>query len=386
MRQPKGFEIPGKENKVCLLLKAIYGLHQSGKEWYNEIESILESLAFVKLDWCNCVYTINNEIYLLLYVDDIIIFAKNKSLMDDTISKLKAKINIQDLGKVKYLLGVNFDEIVHKYYLHQTTYIEKLMIKFEDLSRNHVDLPLKLGIVPPREEKGIVENEIMRKFSYRTLIGCLSFLADRSRPDISFAVNFMSQFCNAYNYEHWKIVVDIINYVFNTKDYKLNLSNVENTGLVSYSDANWGSNLMKRYSTSGYIILFDNVPFMSKSIKQKCVALSTLESEFIALVECVKELVWFSNVLNSSNVLKREMRKPTQFCDNQSAIYFSKNSVENIKTKHIDIKLLFIRDWLKKEKFELKYICSKSNIADFLTKPISKIVYKKLLKECVFIR
>ena len=143
---------------------------------------------------------------------------------------------------------------------------------------------------------------------------------------------------------------------------------------------------MQRYLTSGYIILFDNVPFMWKSIKQKCVALSTMESEFISLVECVKELVWFSNVLNSSNVLKREMRKPTQFCDNQSAIYFSKNSVENIKTKHIDIKLLFIRDWLKKEKFELKYICSKSNIADFLTKPISKIVYKKLLKECVFIR
>ena len=94
----------------------------------------------------------------------------------------------------------------------------------------------------------------MKKFPYRTLIGFLSFLADRSRPEISFAVNLMSQFCNAYSYSHWKIVVDIMNYVFNTKEYKLNLSNVKGTGLVSYSDANWGSNLIQRHSTSGYIL------------------------------------------------------------------------------------------------------------------------------------
>ena len=64
------------------------------------------------------------------------------------------------------------------------------------------------------------------------------------------------------------------------------------------------------------------------------------------------------------------MKIPIQFCDNQSAICFSSNSIENIKTKHIDIRLQFIRDWLIKEKFELKYVCSKSNKADFLTKPI----------------
>lgn len=104
-------------------------------------------------------------------------------------------------------------------------------------------------------------------------------------------------------------MVDILNYVF----YELNLSNVKNTGLVSSSDANWGSNLTQRYSTSGYIIFFDDVRFIWKATKQKCVALSTMESEFIALVECVKESIWFSNILNCSNVLRREVRKPTQF-------------------------------------------------------------------------
>ena len=95
---------------------------------------------------------------------------------------------------------------------------------------------------------------------------------------------------------------------------------------------------------------------MWKSIKQKCLALSSMESEFIALVESVKELVWFSNVLTCSNVCDDSMKMSIQFCDNQSAICFSRNSVENIKTKHIDIRLQFIKDWLKKEKFELKYV------------------------------
>ena len=100
---------------------------------------------------------------------------------------------------------------------------------------------------------------------------------------------------------------------------------------------------------------------MWKSVKRKCVASSSMESEFIALVESVKELVWFSNVLTCSNACNDSMKTPIQFCDNQSAICFSRNSVESIKTKHIYIRLQFIRDWLKKEKFELKYVCSKSN-------------------------
>ena len=164
--------------------------------------------------------------------------------MCEVVTRLKTKRNVLDSGKVRYILGVNFEEIENKYCLHQSTYIQKLMVKFEDLPRNYVNLPLKVGIVPPREEKEIIENKIMKKFPYRTLIGCLSFLADRSRPEISFAVNLMSQFCNAYSYSHWKIVVDIMNSVLNTKVYKLNLSNIKGTGLVSYSDANWGSNLM----------------------------------------------------------------------------------------------------------------------------------------------
>lgn len=89
------------------------------------------------------------------------------------------------------------------------------------------------------------------------------------------------------------------------------------------------------------------------------------------LTEYVKELVWFSRVIKEIDIFPN-LEIPKQFCDNQSAIFFSKNSPENIKTKHIDIKYQFLREMIKDNMFELKYVCSKSNLADFLTKPFTK--------------
>ncbi|UYV79758.1 hypothetical protein LAZ67_18000575 [Cordylochernes scorpioides] len=295
------------------------------------------------------------------------------SIIGKTIQIIKEKLDIEELGKVKYLLGVNFETTDKGIYLHQETYINRLITSFTDLPKTLVNLPFKAGCwLPPKiKEDEIIETELMRKYPYISIIGCLSFLADRSRPDISFSVNTMAQFCNGYTYQHWKIVVDLMNYVFRTKHYKINLSNVNRGILNAYSDANWGSHLTNRHSTSGYILYLDDTPFTWKSRKQKCIALSSMESEFIALTESVKETIWYFNILKEIDVLPN-VGKPIQFCDNQSAIYFCKNSVENIKTKHIDIRLQFIRKLVEEENFTLKFVNSNLNLADFLTKPLSK--------------
>ncbi|UYV78561.1 hypothetical protein LAZ67_16002003 [Cordylochernes scorpioides] len=366
MQQPDGFKIKGSEEKVCLLEKTIYGLHQSGREWNKELDSILNSIGFETIKWCNCVYKMNNSVILIVYVDDILLFGIETSVIGKTIQIIKEKLDIEELGKVKYLLGVTFETTDKGIYLHQETYINKLITSFTDLPKTLVNLPFKTGCwLPPKiKEDEIIETELMRKYPYRSII-------DRSRPDISFSVNTMAQFCNGYTYHNWKIVVDLMNYVFRTKHYKINLSNVNRGILNAYSDANWGSHLTNRHSTSGYILYLDDTPFTWKSRKQKCIALSSMESEFIALTESVKETIWYFNILKEIDVLPN-VGKPIQFCDNQSAIYFCKNSVENIKTKHIDIRLQFIRKLVEEEEFTLKFVNSNLNLADFLTKPLSK--------------
>jgi hypothetical protein len=378
MKQPPGFVVSGQENKVCKLKKAIYGLKQSGRQWNDELDSILKSIGFENLKWCNCVYKMCNTV-LVVYVDDLVIFSKELIEINKIIDNLKNKLDIKELGEVKYLLGVNFESNGSEIYLHQQTYISKLINRFSDLPNSHARVPLKIGMNIPEKvnENEIVENELMVKYPYRSLIGCLSFLADRTRPDISYAVNAMSQYCNGYTYEHWKIVVNILSYVFNTKDDKINLSNYNEYTLIGYSDADWGSKLFNRHSTSGYILFIGNTPFSWKSHKQKCIALSSMESEFLALTESVKELTWFSKIISELNVTKCLI--PIQYCDNQSAIYFSNNCIENCKTKHIDIKLQFVRDYLNKNIFHLRYVNSKKNIADFLT----KVVVKEKLLNCL---
>ncbi|GBN23606.1 Retrovirus-related Pol polyprotein from transposon TNT 1-94 [Araneus ventricosus] len=261
MQQPEGFVVKGCEHYVCRLQKSIHGLHQSGRQWNLELSEILFGLGFHQNELCNGLYTKSNCI-LLVYVDDIVVFSKSQSDLENSILNIKIKLEITELGPVRYLLGVNFERIGDSVYLHQNTYINKLKTRFKNLPRRRITLPLKVGcILPDRvKENEIIETELMRQIPYKTLIGCLSFIANRSRPDIAFAVNTMSQFCNGYTYHHWTIVVDILNYVFNTMYYKINLSDTHNTRLTMYSDSSWGCKLNDRHSISGYIMLFGNVP------------------------------------------------------------------------------------------------------------------------------
>ncbi|GBO41020.1 Retrovirus-related Pol polyprotein from transposon TNT 1-94 [Araneus ventricosus] len=195
MQQPEGFVLKGCEHYVCRLQKSIYGLHQSGRQWNLELSEILFGLGFHQNDLCNGLYTKSNCI-LLVYVDDIVVFSKSQSDLENLILNIKIKLEITELGPVRYLLGVNFERIGDSVYLHQNTYINKLKTRFKNLPRRRITLPLKVGcILPDRvKENEIIETELMRQIPYKTLIGCLSFIANRSRPDIAFAVNTMSQF------------------------------------------------------------------------------------------------------------------------------------------------------------------------------------------------
>ncbi|GBM40680.1 hypothetical protein AVEN_159655-1 [Araneus ventricosus] len=76
MSQPEGFVV--EVDKVCRLKRAIYGLHQSCRQWFLEMDNMLNELDFLKLEWCTCVYMYKNKLILLLYVDDIVLFAKNR--------------------------------------------------------------------------------------------------------------------------------------------------------------------------------------------------------------------------------------------------------------------------------------------------------------------
>jgi len=383
MYQPKGFENPDKPNHVCLLKKALYGLHQSGREWFFEIHSILKSINFKNLKWVNCVYYYKNNVILLLYVDDIVIFGKTDEHINEVISLLQTNFDLKLLGKTKKLLGVNFEEINGNLVLHQEDYITTVFQKFKSYNPPIASLPVTKGTMFSKQQSPKTEAEIeeMSNFPYRSLIGCLAFIASRTRPDISFIVNLLSQFQANPGRLHWEALLKVLGYVYYSRNYKLNLYKINNISLKYFSDASFADNVDDRSSTSGLIIFLDEVPIFWGTRKQRHITLSTMESELVALTDAVKEAKWMMNIFKEMKKrdILQEDAEHNVFCDNLATINFSKSPIENIRTKHIHIRYLFIRDLIYKKLFNLKYINSKNNLADIFTKPLNKFEIRKFV-------
>ncbi|GFW10372.1 retrovirus-related Pol polyprotein from transposon TNT 1-94 [Trichonephila clavipes] len=200
MKQPTEYEIGN--NKVCKLRKAIYGLHQSGRQWFLELENKLIKLKFKKLEWVNCVYTFEDNVILLFYVDDMIIFGKEIENVNFVLQLLQKNFDLKIMGKTKKLLGIEFEEIGNSLFIHQRSYIRRLCEICEKYKYPVSSLPISKGQVLSKLDSQKTSEEILT-VPYRNLIGSLSFIAIRTRPDIMYAVNVLSQFQANPGIKHW---------------------------------------------------------------------------------------------------------------------------------------------------------------------------------------
>ena len=124
-----------------------------------------------------------------------------------------------------------------------------------------------------------------------------------------------------------------------------------------------------RKSISGYLITYAGGAVSWQSKLQKCVALSTTETEFIAATEASKELLWLNKFVNE---LGFDQDKYVLFCDNQSVIHLSKNASFHSRSKHIDVRYHWIRDVLNSKQMQLEKVHTNNSGADMLTKVVTK--------------
>lgn len=214
----------------------------------------------------------------------------------------------------------------------------------------------------------------------RALVGSLIYASMCTRPDLSWVVSRLSQHLSKPNKGDWMLLKQVIRYIKGTLDFKLCfMKSSNNLSLIGYSDADW-ANSEDRRSTTGYYFALNNAgaAVSWKSRKQPTVALSTCEAEYMALTETTQEAIYLKQILSDLNVGSVE---PIQlYGDNQGAIAIVKNPVKHNRTKHIDIKYHFIRERYYSNIFTLNYIVSENNIADVMTKPLSKCKLQKFRK------
>ncbi|GFY18451.1 retrovirus-related Pol polyprotein from transposon TNT 1-94 [Trichonephila clavipes] len=279
----------------------------------------------------------NNKVY------DIIIFGKEMENVNFVLQLLQKNFDLKIMGKTKKLLGIEFEEIGNSLFIHQRSYIQRLCEIYEKYKYPVSSLPISKGQVLSKLDSPKTSEEILT-VPYRNLIGSLSFIAIRTRPDIMYAVNVLSQFQANPGIKHWNCLLRLLGYLKYTQEYKLELSKVKSLKLRCYSDSDFATNRDDRVSMGGFITFIDETPISWRTFKQKSVSLSTMEAEYVSLTEAANEFIWLKNVIDNKS-LNLELSENVMFCDNQAAISFSKSPVENYRTKHIDVRYHFLKEF-----------------------------------------
>lgn len=370
MNQPPGYE-HGQE--VCRLNKSIYGLKQASRQWNLKLTSVLRELGLKSTSVDPCIYYRNDNgsiIFILIYVDDLLIFYNNEEKGKEIQQQLKSKFEMKSLGPVNYFIGwrISQNAARDQICIDQTAYIEKILQRFNMTDCNPVHSPCDLNskLISTGDQINIISN-----VPYQEAIGSLLYLSQGTRPDICFIVNKLSSFNNKPEKQHWLAVKRVLRYIKGTKDYKLKLKqNKDERRVFGYCDSDWASDINSRRSCSGYTFLFQGASISWCSKRQNTVALSTMEAEYMALATATQEAMWLRHLESQLNWKLTDV--PTIiYCDNQSAIKFAGIDSYCARSKHIDLRHHFLRERVADKEIQLCYVGTQDMVADILTKPVS---------------
>jgi len=374
MKQPEGF-ISDDPSLVCKLIKSLYGLKQSSCCWNEKFIKFLEEFNFEQLEADKCVFRAEYEgvvIFLALYVDDGLIVCKKNKLIDKILEELGSQFEIK-INDPECFVGLEIkrDRAAKKMFINQQSYITKMMEKFnmQDCKPNAIPADSNNELTNDHSPTTITEMQDMSRIPFREAVGSLMFAAIVSRPNIMFATSQVSRFLQNPGQKHWAAVKRILRYLQGTKDIGI-IYNGDTVDLKMFANADFAGDVDSRRSTSGYISTLANGPITWCSQRQKCVARSTTEAEYVAASNAAQEVVWLRALLQE---LTGPMKQPTRLLmDNQSAIRLVKNAELHKLTKHINVKFHFIRECADNGILEAMYVSSQDQLADFLTKPLPR--------------
>jgi histone deacetylase 1/2 len=292
MRQPPGFASSANPKYICKLDKALYGLKQAPRAWYSCLSTKLYTLGFIPSKADTSLFLFNHsgvQIFLLIYVDDIIVTSSSDSAIASLLKNLNHEFALKDLGDLHYFLGLEAHKQRNGLILNQEKYASDL------LKRVGMDVctscPTPLCTTDTLSLHDGVPLGTDDSTHYRIGVGALQYLT-LTRPDLCFSVNKVCQFLHAPTTSHWTVVKRILRYIHGTRTVGLTFCQSPSTLLSAYSDADWAGDLDDRRSTGGFAIFFGPNRISWSARKQPTVSRSSTEAEYKALANATAELIW----------------------------------------------------------------------------------------------
>ncbi|XP_019253864.1 PREDICTED: uncharacterized protein LOC109232553 [Nicotiana attenuata] len=370
MKIPPGLSVSPSSSTspplVCKLLKSLYGLRQDSRQWYAKLSQTLCSRGYSHSLNDYSLFTRGSGSSLVIfavYVDDIILTGTDLSEISSLKGFLHEQFRIKDLGSLNYFLGIEVLYCDSGVLLHQKKFTHDLLESFDSSASSVVVCPLTIN----EKLKASVGDLLPKPEEYRCLVGKLNFLT-HTRPDISFAVQHLSQFLQSPRIPHMQAALYLLRYLKGTSDFGLFFSHSPDLGLRVYCDSDWASCADSRRSVTGFCVFLGDCLVSWKSKKQPVVSLSSAEAEYRAMSKAAAEVTWLSRLLSDFGL--SSSARVSLFCDNQAALHIARNPVFPERTKHIELDCHFIRGKIGDGLISLAHVSSAAQVADILTKAL----------------
>ena len=401
MEIPAGVEVP-EGDYVCKLLKNLYGLRQAAKTWFDHLrDSLLLPVSeggygFKQSKVDPCIFY-KEHITLIVWVDDCLIFTDDKSHSDSLVEALQAKFVLTEEEDVSSYLGLqlDIDAETGKVTMSQPFLIDKIIASLGDAvtEANTKDSPAVYKEILHKDTDG---PERKQSWSYRSVIGMLNYLAASTRPDILYAVHQCARFSAAPKLSHERAVKRIVKYLKGTRDKGIIMSPDKEKGIQCFVDADFASGFSDEarddpiavFSRTGYVLMYFNCPVLWVSKLQTEISLSTVEAEYIALSQSMRDIIPFLDQLNElDSVFQQDSPKPVIHCklfeDNNGALELAKAPRYRPRTKHIAIKYHHFREHVRSGKVSIHAIDTNEQIADQFTKALPSPLFKYLRSKLI---
>ena len=272
-----------------------------------------------------------------MYVDDLIITGGSQVDIDKFKLEMQSTFKMSDLGLLHYYLGLEVSQSEEGITVCQSAYAAKILETAGLTGCNPTCTPMEPRLNLSKMSTAPAVDPTL----YRSIVGSLRYLVN-SRPDLAFSVGYVSRFMEAPTTEHLGVVKRVLRYIAGTLSYGCRYQRKKKgeTSLIGYSDSDLAGCIDTRKSTTGVLFFLGNNIVTWQSQKQKVVALSSCEAEYIAATTAACQGIWLARLIaelkgEEAGVVKLKI-------DNQSAIALSKNPVFHNRSKHIDVRYHFI--------------------------------------------
>ena len=390
---PRPFSPKGK---CCKAVKSMEGSKQAGNLYYKEHSTCFTEK--LKLERCKAdpnLYrkiTPNGYIYIGVLVDNCLILPSDHKMLNWFLTEYKKHYTITGGDPVKKFNGVQVeqDTVNGKISIYQPTYIEQVYRKFLNGMTRTMTAPVEPGEAGAKKFMALEgapkdkPDPLMHDKDYPALIGCLNYISQQSRPDVTFHVSFLSQFMSNPSIKEYDAALNVLCYLYHTRQLKItyggkirdlpcqtkpevSLSSLEaNNGLHVGSDASFGS--IK--SHGGHVVMYMNAAICWVSRRLKVVAVSSTEAEVAAGVPAAKDIRFVLHILDFFGV---EIKGAVPLLIDNEGMWFNvRNEGVSARTRYWELWMHFVREMYMKGMLAPFKVDSEDEFADLMTKAMTK--------------